>query len=81
MSEHQHNLANEFPEYKDLIHELKISNRHFHKLFEEYQEVNGAISRSENRLDVISEIEEENLRKQRLKLKDEIFVMLKANSK
>lgn len=78
MSEHSKDLAHEFPEYKDAIHSLKISNAHFKKLFESYHEITGAIYRAEQRLDVISEREEEDLRKKRLLIKDEIYSMLKA---
>ena len=33
-----HPLAQEFPEFKDAIHTLKINNAHFAKLFNEYDE-------------------------------------------
>lgn len=81
MSEAQHDLASEFPKYKDLIHQLKLSDGHFGRLFEEYHDLNKSIHRAETRVDVISETEEEQLRKQRLKVKDELYQMLqKAES-
>ena len=30
----KHDLAHELPEFKEKIHELKLSNRHFQKLFD-----------------------------------------------
>lgn len=78
MSEHNKDLAHEFPEFKEKIHDLKVSNGHFKKLFESYHEIAGAIYRAEQRLDVISEREEEDLRKKRLVIKDEIYSMLKS---
>jgi len=76
MSEEQHNLANEFPEFKEQIHTLKLGDAHFRKLFEEYHDTTKAISRSEQRLDILTELEEERLRKVRLSLKDQLFGML-----
>lgn len=78
MSESQHDLVSEFPNLKDRIHDLKSTNAHFRKLFDEYHVVTRAISRSEDRLDLLSEIEEETLRKKRLGLKDELYKMLTA---
>lgn len=76
MSEHHHDLVTDFPEHKEHIHELKMGNAHFRKLFEQYTEFNKLIYRAENRLDVISEHEEEVLRKKRLQTKDELYKML-----
>ena len=81
MSGSHHELAAEFPEFKDTIHNLKINNAHFRKLFEQYHELNLAIGRSEQRIDLLSENEEERLRKERLKLKDELYqILVKASS-
>lgn len=75
-----HDLATEFPELKDKIHELKISNAHFRNLFEKYQEIDKGVSRAEARIDLLSNEQEENLRKERLKLKDELYSMLTSNN-
>lgn len=69
-------LAHEFPEYHQKIHDLKVSDGHFKRLFEEYGDVSKAIYRSEKRIDLLSELEEEKLRKQRLALKDQLYSML-----
>ena len=69
-------LAHEFPEFKDKIYQLKTSDGHFRKLFENYGEVCKSIQRSEQRVDLLSEVEEEGLRRQRLRLKDELVTML-----
>jgi hypothetical protein len=69
-------IAEEFPEFGDKIHKLKLENNHFHKLHDQFEVVSKAIARSEARIDLLSEIEEEKLRKERLKLKDEIYSLL-----
>lgn len=73
-----HELPEEFPEYAEKIHELKTNDAHFAKLFDEYHEVNGAVHRAETDVEPASDDHIAELRKQRLKLKDELFALLKA---
>jgi len=77
MSEHL-DLGHEFPSLKEKIHELKISNPHFGKLFEEYTELNKAVYRAESRIDLLSEDAEHQLRRERVALKDALYSMLTA---
>lgn len=76
MEGHHHKLHEEFPGYKEQIHTLKVSNAHFAKILEKWEEVDKQIARAESRIELMSEAEEELLRKQRLALKDEIYSML-----
>ncbi len=69
-------LAKEFPEFAQKIHDKKISDAHFRKLHEQYTELNQAVYRAETRIDLVSEEEEEKMRKQRLTLKDELYAIL-----
>ena len=39
----KHDLAHEFPEYRDAIRHLKLSNLHFARLFEEYHEIDHVV--------------------------------------
>ena len=39
----KHDLLHEFPEKKDKIHELKISDSHFKKIFDEYHDIDHNI--------------------------------------
>ena len=76
MSHVQHELHDEFPEYKEKIHALKIGDRHFARLFDEYHVVNREIHRHEvNGIDIADDALE-TMKKNRLKLKDELFKML-----
>ena len=43
----KHDLHHEFPEHFDRIHELKVSNAHFARLFDEYHKICRAIVRIE----------------------------------
>ena len=76
MSHVPHELHEEFPDKVDRIHELKVENAHFQKLFDEYHEVNRAIHRAETNVEPTDHFNEENMRKQRMRLKDEIARML-----
>ena len=46
MSNVPHELAEEFPEHVAKMHELKVGNAHFAKLFDEYHDLNRAIHRA-----------------------------------
>lgn len=76
MSHTPHELAEEFPDQVDKIHELKTSNAHFAKLMDEYHELNRAVHRAETGIEPKEELAEVQMRKQRMHLKDEIASML-----
>lgn len=73
----KHDLHHEFPEYNDEIHHLKMNDNHFARLFSDYHEVNQAVQRIEQGVENTSDEYLEQQKKQRLKLKDELFVMIK----
>lgn len=75
----KHDLLHEFPEHKELIHKLKVSNNHFRRLFDEYHEVDHEVHRIETGAENTDDNTLTELRKKRLLLKDELFVILNAN--
>ena len=79
MSHVPHELAEEFPDKTDRLHDLKISNAHFARLFDEYHLVNREIHRIESGVAPTTDEHSTDLRKQRLYLKDEIASMLSQN--
>ena len=72
-----HDLLNELPEFKEQIHELKVGNAHFRKLFDEYHELTKSVENMEAEQTPVSTEVEETAKLRRLKLKDEMFAMLK----
>jgi uncharacterized protein YdcH (DUF465 family) len=74
-----HDLAHEFPEHLEKMRALKINDAHFARLFTEYDEANHAIARYELGAAVISDDALEELKKKRLKTKDEIYQRLKES--
>ena len=81
MSNTPHDLTEEFPDRRERITELKTKDGHFARLVEEYNEVNRAIHRIETRVEPTSEDVEEELQRQRVRLKDEIYQMLEGAEK
>lgn len=71
-----HDLAHEFPEFKDTIHELKTTNNHFRKLFDEYHTITRDVENMQNEATPVSTRIEEEAKLHRLKLKDELYQML-----
>lgn len=78
MTIEHHNLIHEFPELRDRIHELKTSDQHFRKLFDEYHELTTEIEKMENESTAVSTATEEKAKMRRVHLKDELYKMLTA---
>ena len=66
-----------FPEYRELVANLRKNNTHFAKLFEDHNVLNRHISHLE--LDPLSYIQEDidMLKRKKLKLKDELYSIIK----
>jgi uncharacterized protein YdcH (DUF465 family) len=78
MSHVAHELHEEFPEHKEKIHTLKMNDRHFARLADEYHQINREIHRVEANGINVDDAAFEDMKKGRLKLKDEIFKLLIA---
>ena len=75
----KHDLVHELPEYRDAIHELKMNNQHFSKLFDEYHDIDHEIHRIETGVTTTSDEYLNERKKVRLQLKDELFQMIKIS--
>jgi uncharacterized protein len=62
-----------FPEFRDLISELKHNDIHFTQLFEKHNALDHRISNMENHLMPGTHEEIERLKKEKLLLKDQIY--------
>ncbi len=78
MSHTPHELSEEFPEHAEKMSALKAENAHFAKLADEYHEVNRAVHRAETNVEPVGQFAEEEMRKKRAALKDEIYQMITA---
>jgi uncharacterized protein YdcH (DUF465 family) len=77
MLNEKHDLVHELPEHRDIIHNLKMTNHHFSRLFEEYHEIDHEIHRIETGVTNTSDEYLHERKKLRLQLKDELFQMIK----
>ena len=69
-----------FPEFRDLITQLKTEDAHFARLFDEHNELDQRIKNIESNIELGTPTEVENLKKQKLRLKDELYSILKKKS-
>ncbi len=76
MSNPQHDLAVEFPQFKDKIHSLKTTDNHFKRLFGEYEDVCAELHRAGEGAGGIDDEHAEELKRKRLTLKDKLYCML-----
>ena len=80
MTIEKHDIVHEFPEHREAIHDLKINNTHFSKLFNEYHDIDHEIHGIENDGGSTSDDFLEKRKVRRIQLKDEIYSMLKKAS-
>jgi hypothetical protein len=78
MSVEHHDLIHEFPHLKERIHELKVSDAHFRKLFDEYHDLTRDIEKMEDEVTPVATHTEEEAKLHRLRLKDELYRLLTA---
>ena len=72
-----------FPEYRDLITQLKTSDLHFRHLFDQHNDLDQKIRNLEGHVDQVHARQEEieGLKKQKLHLKDQLHAILQKASK
>jgi uncharacterized protein YdcH (DUF465 family) len=73
-----HDLLHEFPNHKETIHELKMRDNHFSRLFDEYHRFDRELHRIDAGIETPSDAYVEDLKKKRLFLKDQLFEMIQA---
>ena len=69
-----------FPEYRDLITQLKTTDRHFLNLFDRHNELDQKIKNMESHIEPAGPVEIETLKKEKLALKDELYGLLRKAS-
>ena len=71
-----HELPEEFPAKAEAIQAMRMTNTHFARLADRYHEVNRTLHRMETNIEPADDFTQEALKKERLKLKDEIATLL-----
>ena len=78
MQVEHHDLHHDFPELSDAIHALKVGNAHFAKLFATYHRLTGSVENLEEHDMPVSDFTMEDMKKERVRLKDQLYHMLMA---
>jgi len=66
-----------FHEYREIVSELKTTNAHFKKIFDEHNELHDKLDKAEvGGIDHIDAIELERMKKEKLQLKDQAYAMI-----
>ena len=71
-----HSLLIEFPELKERIHELKVSDAQFASMYEEYENLDKEIIRIEEQIETPDDQYTEQLKMKRVQLKDDLLALL-----
>ena len=69
-----------FPEYRELITQLKGHDAHFTRLFDKHNLLDQEILNKEAHIEPGTQIEIDRLKKEKLALKDEIYQLLKKKA-
>jgi uncharacterized protein YdcH (DUF465 family) len=71
-----HDLYSEFPDMRDAIDALRGINGHFAGLFDRYNRLTGKVEDLEEHDMPVADFTLEDMKKMRVKLKDEIYQLL-----
>ena len=69
-----------FPEFRDLITKLKVEDAYFANLFDKHNELDQRIKNIESNIELGTHNEVEILKKEKLRLKDSMYEVLKKAS-
>ena len=72
----RHDLLHEFPEHQERIHELKVGDKHFRELFDEYDRTEHQIHRINTGEEIAIDEYAHEVKAKFLNLKDQIYSYL-----
>ena len=73
-----HDVEHEFPEFKEVLLEMKSQDSRLADLVEEYERLNADIVDIEENDKLFQDFEFEEMKKRRLMLKDQIYFILRG---
>ena len=73
-----HDLLHEFPELEGTIEEMRSSNEEFSRLMVEYDALDSRVRQIEELGTPVADETIEDLKKERLKLKDQLYALLRG---
>lgn len=69
-----------FPEYREQITQLRASDRHFSRIFDEHNKLDHEIKQLEEKHSPAFQAEIDALKKHKLVLKEQIYTMLRKDN-
>ena len=69
-----------FPEFREQIAQLRANDRHFSRLFDKHNELDHEIKNLEDKRSPALHTDIENLKKEKLQLKEKLYAILKQDS-
>ena len=75
-----HPLLKEFPDRRDVIQWLKVSDEDFRKMFDEYHQVDDAVCRIEEEVDFATDQQIEELKMRRTLLQDRLYHLIRKTA-
>lgn len=76
MQVEHHELHREFPEFLDVIQVLRTSDSSFSQMFDQYHNLTGEVERLEEEDVPVDDFTIEEMKKVRVKLKDQMYKMM-----
>ena len=73
---HHRDLAQEFPELKQRVHDLKLESIEFRQMYADYEVLDNEIHRIEQEIETPSDAYTEDLKRRRAHLKDHLYGLL-----
>jgi uncharacterized protein YdcH (DUF465 family) len=74
-----HPFLSEFPEHREVVRHLRLSDNKFRQMFEEYHQLDDAICRIEEEIEFATDQEIDELKFKRARLKDAIYTAVRKN--
>jgi uncharacterized protein YdcH (DUF465 family) len=71
-----HPFVSEFPEHRETIRHLRLSDNRFRQMFEEYHRLDDSICRIEEEIEFPTDQEIDELKFKRAKLKDTLYTVV-----
>ncbi len=75
-----HDIPHEFPEYRELVEDLRARDTEFQEMYTEYHALDDEIRSIEQNVETVSDSYAEDLKKKRVWLKDMIYQRLRDHT-
>jgi len=75
-----HPFVSEFPEHREIIRHLRLSDNKFRQMFEEYHQLDDEVARIEEEIEFATDQQIDELKFKRAKLKDALYDLVRRQA-